>query len=88
MTPLPAYEDRRKNGFDSPMKALHDMTFAPFHTIGDMMTVILRIDAGPSSNPLLLARFIHTLLSDLVSIALFFGDVNLLIHHGLARGLP
>ncbi len=66
-----AYEDRGKNGFDSPMKTLRGMTFAPFHTIENMMTVILRIDAGASSDPLLLARFIDTLLSDLVSIAIF-----------------
>ena len=59
-----------KDGFDSPMKTLRSMTLALFHTTGDMMTVILRIDAGASSNPLLLARFIDTLLSDLVSVTI------------------
>ena len=59
-----------KDGFDSPIKTLRGMTLALFHTTGEMMTVILRIDAGSSSNPLLLARFIDTLLSDLVSITI------------------
>jgi hypothetical protein len=58
------------------MKTRGGIAFALFHTIGDVMPVILRIDASPSSNPLFLARTINGLLSGLVSIMIILAALT------------
>src|SRR5271157_282115 len=50
------------------MKTPCPSTFALFHTIGDMMTVILRIDLRSSSNVFPLALIALTSLSHLTSM--------------------
>lgn len=55
-------------GSHSPVKTPDVPPLALFHTMVDMMTVILRIDAWSSSNPFPRARIVGTSLSDLISI--------------------
>jgi hypothetical protein len=54
--------------FRFPTDSPRPMPYALFHTIRDMMTVILRIDAKSISNPLPQAGNVFTSLSDLFSI--------------------
>jgi hypothetical protein len=55
-------------GSDSSMKTLCNPPLALFHTMGDMMTVILRIDGKSSSNRIPATNIVFDSLSDLGSM--------------------
>ena len=79
-TPFPTSSEKLgSTGSDSPMKTLCAAPLALFHTMSDMMTVILHIDVRPNTDTLSLAKIALTSLTHLISVHYRLAGVTLVV---------